>query len=359
MTQENKTKEWFSCRYAFTYNTMLNFILSERGIGKTYNTSSETFKICLRELKTAIDTNRIIIWVRRGVNELDDMRGQFSKDIAHLFPEYEFKDQGEHVYVRPITDEDDEKNEWHLLLVMYSVKWFKKAKGNKISKFVKFIVFDEFIPEDGKYFGGAKEPEYFMNLCDSFIRSKDDCKIILLANSIQLFNPYFDFFDIMPNLVSEFTNFKNKDTLIQLCPVGKYRSAESNDGISRMKNLVKNTSYAQTAMSNNFRDNSSDMVELKTQNAIPLGVIQIDGMDISVWYDSQFEKIWYSNKRVSKLLPRFSFDETSETYESFRNMNDSILFDRMISARQNNTYRFESAKVKSAVTNKLKGTIFL
>lgn len=365
---KNTDKEWFSCRHVLSRGAMLNMVLSERGIGKTYNTGAETIKTCLNAVKNAIEQNRVIIWVRRSVIELDDMKGRFTDDIEHLFPNYEFKNQGTHVYVRNKIadiklDEDDnevEENKWRLLLELYSVKWFKKAKGNKISRFVKYIVFDEFIPEDGKYYGGNKEPEYFLNMCDSFIRDKEDCQIILLANAIQLFNPYFEFFDVMPDLVSEFTNFKkSKDLVIQLCPPGKYRSASNESGMSRFKNLIKDTSYAQTAITVEFRDNTKELLQEKSVNAIPLGVIQVDGLAISVWYDSQFGKVWYSSKTVSKLLPRYSFDETSESYASYRNISGTTMFDHMIKSREKNNYRFESAKVKATMLNKLKGTIFL
>ena len=387
--KETKPKEWFSIKNALSYNLMTIMVLSERSIGKTYSCSSELAKICVKDLlelgksksiknttehdydeenydeltdeeKVDVDEDfeyadtRVMIWIRRNVNELDDLK-DFMSDIKHMFPDFEFSQKGTRVFYSykggPKT----------LLIKLYSIKWAARAKGNKISKFVKYIVFDEFLPEDGKYYTGWQEPTQLMLIAHSFIRDKDDCNIILLANALQFNNPYFKYFNCTPSYDSrrEFNKFRSKDILIQMCPVGKYRKVAKGEGESRFDKFVKGTAYEQRAATTDFLDMNEDLIERRSSNAVAIGTLQMDGYLVGVWYDHQLGKLWYSSKTIGYVNTKISFDETSDSFESQYNIQQTQLFDYMMLARSKNAYRFDSQETREIVRYKLKGSRFL
>lgn len=360
----DKSQEWYYINRILSYNKTFNFILSERGIGKTYGTTLETFKICLRDMKKPGDKCRAIIWVRRNVIELDPITGAFSSDMVEHFPDYEFKDKGLKTYVRlrlddDATDEEKEANQWCLLVYIMAVKWFKNAKGNKINKFVKFIVFDEFLSEDNRYYKGYEEPGYFMNICTSFIRNKTDCRVILLANAIQLSNPYFETLNLTPNLFKEFTTMRSRSGVIQICPVGKYGIRDESGSMSTVTSFLSGTIYENDNNTVDFKDNTNTLIDKRSNNAVMICALKIEGRNVSVWYDYQYEKLWYSSAEPYKTIPKYSFDGIDEEFASAKNIRLSKAFDLIIKARENNNFRFESIALRELITRRLKGSVFI
>lgn len=374
MKTKNKTSEespWFDITKAFGYNALINMIISERGIGKTFSVKKWAFSKCLKKFKTFDDTPENMIFVRRFPYELENSFRVFSHSIAKFFPDYEFKDTKLDTYVRfrlegeEDTEENRALNKWKKIAQLESIRWFKKSKGAADTENTTIIIFDEFLPEDGRYFQGSKDVSYFMTIAESYLRDKSNAKIILLANKTQLYNPYFEQLDILPDFTKEFTYKPGKTEdgsrgiLLQMCPHGKYGKRKKSGYISELGGLLSTTNLSEMVTSDKFRDDDETLIERRTRNAIPLGCIQIDNKDISVWTDHHTSKLYYSRVEVGAGLSRYSFDATSPDYQSFRNLTGTLLFDSMVQAREKNLYRFEDAGIKTIVSNKLRGGIFL
>lgn len=380
-----EVSNYYNSDEAMSRNPMWLFVISERGIGKTYSTVTKSVRKSTRKLSQLgkrdfdklkdIEALDVIVWVRRQRQEIDAMKGRFMMNIKHLFPDLEFKEIGYQVFVRVkspdvMLDSEDSLDEegkpkkirqdkWRLLVELTCIKWFKVVKGTPLSGMVGTIVFDEFLPEDGVFYKGESEPNYFANICDSYIRVRDDVKIYMLANALNLHNPYFRQYDIQPDLTGEFTFFKNKRMLIQICPKGKYRKVKSDDGLTPFQSTLAGTDYIAESASVDFKDNDMSLVEERSPRAVPIGVLDMNGSIVSVWYDYNREMLWYSLRRVSSLVDKFSLSMGNGEFSSYHNLRESQLYSLMVNARFRNKIYFDTIGAKAVVVQNLKGSVFL
>ena len=94
MSTKNKPKrKWYNPAKMLSYNKMLNFVLSQRGGGKTYS--------CKRlAIKNFLKTGKQFIYLRRYKTELKgDNVAKWFDDIKEEFPDVDFAVKGHTFYI--------------------------------------------------------------------------------------------------------------------------------------------------------------------------------------------------------------------------------------------------------------------
>lgn len=175
-------------------NAHYNIIWSERSNGKTFGFLKIALEDFFYERKRSVYLRRYDLDIRgakgqeivEGLNAdgfiYNMTNGIYDRIVIKARKAYLAKYDEE--LDKIITDNDP-------FLYMYSMTQVGHDKGTFIPD-LKYIIFDEFIEPTGE--GGYLRDEFviFKNCLSTFIRYRDDIKIFLLGNTINPFNPYFN-----------------------------------------------------------------------------------------------------------------------------------------------------------------------
>lgn len=194
MASTKKTK-WFDISKILSTDSDFMLIVGQRGNGKTFS----AMLTCLEDYKK---TRRRFCYVRRWKEDLLNGRAEtllmpLSEKIEKLFGKGYFVLYQRRRYY--LCNPDGEK----LDIIGYAVS-LSEASHTKSQTFVdvRYIVFDEFIQMAGEP-TLRDEMSKFENTLSSIIRTRQDCKILMLANTVSRFSQYFIHFGIDINKVEQ------------------------------------------------------------------------------------------------------------------------------------------------------------
>lgn len=258
-----------------SYNAFLNFLIGERGVGKTYSCSKFV-------TKKFINNGDEFVYIRRYKSDLKKSVPKFFNALVtnNEFPEHKFRTSGDNFFI------DDKLAGYGLTLTM--------AQSLKSSNFpnVKYIIFDEFIIEnDGHKHYLQNEVEVFLGLVESIARMRD-IKIFMLGNAVTTNNPYFLFFDISMPYNTDIKTYKDGLILVQYMNNEEYRRAKHE---SKLGKLTEGTEYSKYAIDNSFRLDNKDFIEKKSGTSRCSFAFKYKDSIFGVWFDFNIGKIFVSN----------------------------------------------------------------
>ena len=309
-----------------TYNAFLNFLIGERGVGKTYGASKLV-------VKQAIKNGHQFAYIRRYKTELKKAIPKFFQALVENdeFPDHNLYTKGDTFYL------DDNPIGYAMTL-----STAQSLKGSNFSK-VKYIIFDEFIIEKGQQHYLPNEVENFLGLVETIARMRD-VKIFLLANAVSVVNPYFLFFDIVLPYNNDIKTFKDGLILVQYMKNEEYRQAKKE---SKFGKLISGTEYENYAINNEFRLDNKNFIEKKTGNSKCTFSFKYKDNIYGVWFDYVAGKIFVSNDHNSQICfsctledhtPNTMFYSVAKEYNSWRTFIKNY--------KLGNVY-FENVKIKN------------
>lgn len=193
-----------------SYNALLNILIGERGVGKTYGASEFVIRDFLKR-------SNQFAYIRRYKSELKDSVPSFYDPLNsnNAFPNHILSTKGRKFYV------DNQIAGYAMTL-----STAQDLKSTNFSK-VKNIIFDEFIIEEGqKKFYLQNEVLTFLNLLETIGRMRD-IRVFMLGNPANIYtNPYFVYFDLKLPFNNDIKLFKDNLILLQYMKNEKYRQAK-------------------------------------------------------------------------------------------------------------------------------------
>ena len=257
-----------------SYNAFLNFLIGERGVGKTYSSSKFV-------TKQFINKGYEFAYIRRYKTELKKAVPKFFEPLVNNneFEGHSLYSKGDKFYI-------DDK------IAGYSMT-LSTAQDLKSTNFnnVKYIIFDEFIIEEGQKHYLKNEVENFLGLVETIARMRD-VKIFMLANAVTVANPYFIFFDITLPYNTDIKTYKDGLILVQYMYNEEYRKAKRE---SKLGKLTEGTMFSKYAIENNFRLDNKDFIEHKSGTSRFSFAIKYRDQIYGVWFDYNIGKIFVSN----------------------------------------------------------------
>ena len=257
-----------------SYNAFLNFLIGERGVGKTYSTSKFVTKQFIKK-------GEEFCYIRRYKTELKKSVSKFFEPLIsnNEFEGHSLITKGDKFYI------DDKVAGYSMTL--------STAQDLKSTNFsnVKYIIFDEFIIEEGQKHYLRNEVENFLGLVETIARMRD-VKIFLLANAVTIANPYFIFFDISLPYNTDIKTYKDGLILVQYMYNEEYRKAKKESKLGR---LTEGTEFSKYAIENNFRLDNKDFIEHKSGTSRFCFAIKYRDQIYGVWFDYNVGKIFVSN----------------------------------------------------------------
>lgn len=307
-----------------SHNALFNFVIGNRGAGKTYG-----FKKWA--IKTFLKSGAQFIYLRRYKTEFDDFKNFFN-DIAHEFPDVEFEVKGKLLYINGS-------------LAGYGVALSTALTKKSVSyHLVDKIGFDEFVIDKGHIHYLKNEVNMFLEFYETVARMRDNVRVTFLSNAVSVVNPYFIYWNIKPKSHKRFTKYghiliefvKNQDFI-----EAKYKT--------RFGQIIRGTKYGDYAVENEFLTDNNNFVEKKTGNARFEFTIFYNGHTYGFWTDYKQGLCFVSNDYDPSSTLQFAItdDEHKPNLMLIKSANRSHLLSGAVRAYEGGWLRFEDMQIKN------------
>ena len=128
----------------------------------------------------------------------------------------------------------------------------------------------------------------FNNFYATVDRWKDKTRVMFLANSVSIMNPYFIAYDIEPT--KEFLSKKDGFIAVHFADSAMFTKQVLS---TRFGTFIAGTDYAEYAVNSVFADNHEFLLARKSSNANYLATIETGTGDFSVWIDVESHPMVY------------------------------------------------------------------
>lgn len=324
-----------------SYNCLFNFIIGNRGAGKTYG----SLKYCIERYLKGKKSGKPFqfLYVRRLKTELEKLTimrdGRLFKNVQKEFPDHILKAESNTLYC------DGEVMGYAIPLSTASI-----LKSDAFPD-VQMILFDEFIIDNsGTYHYLKDEVRKFLDLYETVARPGTDhplVTVMFLSNAVSIANPYFDYFYLSKPYNSEFQRFgKAKDILVQDVKCSELKEVKH---ASRFGQLIDGSEYASYAIDNEWLLDNSDFIEKKTQRSEYRMTLRYNDTWLGIWYDP-VQWLYYVSLNVDMNYP-VKYSATTDDHKPnvmlmkcAKQLND---LKHLINAYNMGAVRYESIKLKS------------
>lgn len=282
---------YYNYNRIISYDALLNILIGERGVGKTYGAS----KLVVKEF---IKKNRQFVYLRRYKTELSKSSKKFFAELIknNEFPEHQLEVRGSTFMI------DEEVAGYSMTL-----STAQQLKGTNFTG-VRYIIFDEFLIEEGQGHYLKNEVLSFLGLIESVARMHD-IKVFMLANAVSEINPYFLFFDLTLPYNNDIKLFKDGLILLQYMKNEAYREAKKQ---TKFGKLISGTEYEDYAVNNRFYDDNKTFIEKKTGTSKFSFSFVYKGITLGVWIDYDNGKMYVSDDYINNGL---CFATTTEDHQ--------------------------------------------
>ena len=289
---------WYDNSQILSYNRVFNFVIGNRGGGKTFNAKRWMINDYLKNGKH-------FVYVRRYKNELKNIHN-FFKAIEHNYPEHKFEVKGKIAYC--------DGKEFGTFITL-SCSHNEKSKEFPL---VNKVIYDEFIIDKSATRYINNEPEVFMELFETIARMRDDVRALFLGNAISVVNPYFVYWKIRPDLSKRFNKYEH--ICVEFFADADYIKEKSR---TRFGQLALETSYGDYSINNNFLRDSDTFIKDKSLSASFYCCFKYQKVIYGVWIDYN-EGLLYVNRQYDPYRKSRMFAITKEDHSPNTILIDNI-----------------------------------
>lgn len=315
---------WYDNGRMLSYNKIFNFVIGNRGGGKTFNAK----KWCINDYKK---NGKHFIWVRRYKTEFK-RRSQFFNDVSSLYPDDTFQVKGTKCYIN---------GEEFGTFITLSTSTTEKSNPYPL---VNKIIFDEFIIDKGSLRYLSNEVEVFLELYETVSRLRDDVRAVFLGNAISLVNPYFLYFNIKPDLSKRFNSYEH--LIVELYKNQEYIEAKKN---TRFGKMISETKYGEYAIDNDFLRDDYTFIEPFPSNCKFYCVVKYKGRFFGLWNHLETGCIHVNYRFDPYTDNKFSLtkDDNEPDWKGIGIIKRTKCLDRVVLMFETGNVRFESIEIKS------------
>ena len=288
MTTKTKASErlpFYNFNKIWSYNAYYNFVLGARGTGKTYGAKKKA-------IKDAINKGEQFIYLRRYKTEMTTARNTFFSDVKQDFPAHEFKIQGNEAMMK-------RDGQWDTIGYFVSLSKAGSQKSVSYPRVTK-IIFDEFILNEGAIRYLPDEAILFNEFYSTVDRYRGQVRVLFLANSVSIMNPYFLAWDIDYDphsdwVVSHVSKSTGRPFIVVHFHDSQVFAAKVFE--TPFGEFIKNTDYANYAVGNQFQDYDANLIAKKSSEADYVMTVETKAGTFSVWKNRQDNK-WFVQEKL-------------------------------------------------------------
>lgn len=309
----------------FSHNRILNFVIGERGFGKTYG----SIRYCIKRF---IKYGEQFIYSKRYKTDLKN-NADFFNEIQHDFPEHELYVRNSDLII------DGKVAGWIIPLSSW-----QSIKSRNFSK-VGTIIYDEFMLEkSSKQTYLPEEPKALLNFMDSVFRNRENVRCICLSNAVSITNPFFIYFKIIPDIGRRFN--KTQSIMVEVTDGKDFANERKKTPFGQ---LISDTEYGRFALNNEFVGDSQVFIEKRTKNSRFQFSIVYNGMIMGIWVDTNEGLMYLSNDHdpLTKKVFVFKKDDMDEGRTYVTNWKQNYFTLKMGRAFKNGLLRFDNQALRN------------
>lgn len=315
-----------------SYNALLNFVIGERGVGKSFGAKKFVISDYLKN-------GNEFVYIRRYKTELDNAYEGFFDQLQNegLFLDHTFRIAASK---KKIDKFYCDKEVCGYGVPLSTANILKSASFPK----VKTLIFDEFLIDNGTYHYLRNEVTQFLDIIETIARLRD-VRVLLLGNAITISNPYFDYFKLGLPYNSEFRTFKDGTILVNYIKNPVYREKKK---ATRFGALIDGTEYGEYAIDNAFlRDNDSFLAK-RDKDARVYSTIVLKGSKYGIWQNWKSGFVYISKDFEPSNPCVFVFDINDHTENTiYTKARNSTWFQPVLKAYKMGCLFFETQKIKN------------
>lgn len=328
---------WWNPAELLSHRCNFNFVIGNRGGGKTYNAKKQAIKRFKKNKQQ-------FIYLRRYQTELDTMEDFWGdirndEDLLKKFPDLELTQKGDKFYINGE-------------LAGYAIALSTSTKLKSVPfPLVTLIIFDEYIIDKGRLTYLRNEAQVFLEFYDTVARMRNNVIALFLGNAISIVNPYFNYFNIKPDLNRRFTKDKNRGICIEF-----YFNQEFIEQKEALKfgKLIKDTAYGAYNLQNKFlRDSDSFIKDRPATADFKLWQFILNGQRFSLWKDRREGKFYIDNNYESNfgyyrtmVLDPNEMEDSDKSHTLLKK--NSVVFKRLKQSLEMGDLFFNSQTTKQA-----------
>ena len=295
-----------------SYNRLFNFVVGQRGNGKTYGSK-------VWALKRFDKTGEEFIYLRRYEAERELVGPKYCKDIQDLV-----FSEGRTAYVDKSGKKillgawNPAKERYENVVQAGHIMSLTKMTDLKSMSFpdVGTIIYDEFLLENtGVHHYLKEEPRVFLNFYETIARMRD-VRVFFLANAISVNNPYFSYFKLHLPFGTNITT-KN-EILLELVENKEFTEAKK---ATRFGSIIAGTKYEEYSVENKFVYDLNSFIGKPTGNLNYVYTMVYCDKKYGFWEEGQRERGWLTRKIDPSC--KMVFATTTEDHEPNRLLLDS------------------------------------
>lgn len=312
---------WYDNTKLLSYNKIYNFVIGNRGGGKSYNAKCWA-------IRTFLKTGKQFLYLRRYDTELEKV-STFFADVSKEFPDHEFNVEGKTLYI-----------DGRVCGQAMPLSTSQKDKSNLFENIDK-IIFDEFIIDKGVYHYIRNEFELFNELYETVARMRR-VRVLFVANAISMINPYFQALNIYPR--GTFT--RGKHWCLEMYANEEYIKAKLN---TEFGDMIKDTAYGEYAIFNNFLRDNNAFVEKLPPKANYWFTIKHKGTTYGVWFSMATGYVYVSKKYDpnNRNIYCFTTEDHRPNFIYLKQIKTTTPIRRMRDAYDTGMIRFDSINTKA------------
>ena len=332
---------YYSPDRILSFNALLNLIIGERGVGKTY--SFKTFAV-----KRFLNKGKQFAYIRRYDTDLEASVGssndnKFFEQIKKEFPNSTFK-ISKSKKVRKLYIDNK--------ICGYALP-LSAADSLKSSSYenVDIIIYDEFQLKDGSSQHYLRnEPEIILDLIETIGRLRD-IRVYCLGNAISSTCPLMSYFDLTLPYNSDIKLFKDGTIAVEYIKNEKYREVKK---ASRFGKLIDGTKYGKYAIDNEFLTDSKAFIRKKDKNARFYFILYVNGKEYGIWRDFKNQYIYVSTDIDPNCPIKFAINEEDHNESTiFAKVRSNFWFKQIINHYRLARLCFESQAIKNLFMQEL------
>lgn len=334
-------KIYYSVDRVVSYNALLNLIIGERGVGKTYG--FKTYAV-----KRFLNKGKQFVYMRRYETDLDASVGttadnKFFEQIKKEFPNSEFR-ISKSKKVRKLYIDDKICG---YALPLSSADSLKSSTYEKVDT----IIYDEFMLKEGTTQHYLRnEPELILDIVETIGRLRD-INIYCLGNAISTTCPLMTYFDITLPYNSDIKTYKDGLILINYIKNEPYREVKK---ASRFGKLIENTRYGEYAIDNKFLTDSKYFIKKKDKNAKMYFILSLGDRSFGVWRDFNSGSMFISNDYDPNCPMIFTISNNYHNESTiFVKVRNNPYFKNVIEYYRIGKLFFESQQIKNITMSEL------
>lgn len=320
--------KWFSPATVLSYNKAWSFVIGPRSGGKTFNT-------ILFLIDRFRKSGEQWILIRRTQVEIDNIKDNLFAAIQ----------------AKGFYSDDQLTIEGNTMLlngmVMGKLVALNNAHSFKMANFpyVSWILFDEFIPEEGTY----KMKNEVAKMLGFWVTVKREREVrcIFLANSLSLNNEFFQFFNVKIPRGTKIYQHPSRPIAVQIYFNEELAEEQRNSDLGAM---ISDTQYEAYMIDNQFILDNYTFVEAMDGPGVYQFTYIFEGRKYGVYWQ-QRKGIYHINAKVEPSCPTiysFTTDDHQPNFVLFDTVRKNPYIKRLLGAHAIGKIRFDTITTKNA-----------